>query len=60
MLNELRIINFGDCLLRSDGAKEMARAVQEHLPNLEVTLSMYIRIVVRLYMYVIIGDGFRI
>lgn len=35
MLNELKIINFGDCLLRSDGAKEMARAVQEHLPNLE-------------------------
>ena len=38
MLNELKIINFGDCLLRSDGAKEMARAVQEHLPNLEVIL----------------------
>ena len=36
MLNQLRVINFGDCLLRSSGAKEIAQAIQEHLPNLEV------------------------
>ena len=39
MLNQLRVINFGDCLLRSDGAKEIAQAIQEHLPNLEVNYT---------------------
>ena len=39
MLNQLRVINFGDCLLRSDGAKEIALAIQEHLPNLEVNYT---------------------
>ena len=39
MLDQLKVINFGDCLLRSDGAKEIARAIQEHLPNLEVIFT---------------------
>jgi len=36
MLNQLKKINFGDCLLRAEGAKVIATAVQDHLPNLEV------------------------
>lgn len=39
MLEQLKVVNFGDCLLRSDGAKEIAEAIQEHLPNLEVTYA---------------------
>jgi len=39
MLKQLRVINFGDCLLRSDGAREIAQAIQEHLLNLEVLFT---------------------
>ena len=38
MLNQLKVINFGDCLLRSNGAKEIAQAIQEYLPILEVMI----------------------
>lgn len=44
MLNQLKVINFGDCLLRSDGAQEIAQAIQDHLPNLEVVLPREIAI----------------
>jgi len=35
-LQELRVINFGDCLVRSDGAREIAEAIKEGHKLLEV------------------------
>jgi len=40
VLNKLKKINFGDCLLRAEGAKIIATAVQDHLPNLEVQSTL--------------------
>ena len=38
-LQELRVINFGDCLVRSDGARAIAQALKEGHKLLEVGVS---------------------
>lgn len=38
-LQELRVINFGDCLVRSDGARAIAEAIKEGHKLLEVGVS---------------------
>lgn len=51
MLNNLKRINFGDCLLRAEGAKVIAAAVQDHLPNLEVLKSLQYLQTIRIHRY---------
>ena len=35
-LQDLRVINFGDCLVRSDGARAIAEAIKDGHRQLEV------------------------
>ena len=36
-LQELRVVNFGDCLLKSEGARAVAEAIADGHQKLEVT-----------------------
>ena len=39
-LENLEVINFGDCLVKTEGAKELARGLRSAVPNLkELNLS---------------------
>ena len=35
-LQQVRVLNFGDCLVRNEGARAIAKVIQEGLPLLEV------------------------
>ena len=35
-LQQIRVLNFGDCLVRNEGARAIAKVIREGLPLLEV------------------------
>lgn len=39
-LEELEVLNFGDCLVRTDGAKSLAKALEEKHLKLKVSAHM--------------------
>ena len=46
-LQQLRVVNFGECLVRTDGAKAIAEAITDQHQLLEVCFGMFIHAPVR-------------
>lgn len=42
-LQDLRVINFGDCLVRSGGARAIAEALKDGHRQLEVSIQLYVK-----------------
>ena len=43
-LRKLEVINFGDCLVRSEGAEAMAETLKDGIPQLTVSIMIcYLR-----------------